>query len=129
MACIEGGVDERRENPPQAAPNPSWGAGNVALEAILRLRSIWCSYHRGHEWMLDAWGEGPSRVRLVDLGLDPALRSWKLSAVCPFHGTFGAEWSGRRNDVPPEYVRCTTMTAGDRCAQSCAVRLRWQVAA
>lgn len=109
---------------------PRWAsAADVALDAILALRAIWASCHRGHDWRLDAWGEGPSRVRLVDLGLDPALRSWKLSAVCPLHGTFGQEWSGRADDDPPDCIRCIGMTNDARCTQSCAVRLHWRAAA
>ncbi len=104
-------------------------ADDIALDAILSLRAIWAASHRGYAWRLDAWGEGPSRVRLTDLGLDPALRSWKLSAVCLFHGTFALEWSGRANDAPPEYIRCAGLTDDERCLQSCAVRLHWQAAA
>jgi hypothetical protein len=90
-------------------------AEDFALEALLSIERVWERAHRDHELVPDPWGEGPSRVRLVDLGLDPRVRTHALTGVCHRHGAFSTEWSGRIDEDPPDFARCTATTDGERC--------------
>lgn len=93
---------------------------DFALEAILALRKAWTKKHRGFRFRLDKWGEGPSRLRFSDLGLDIDIQSRYLSAVCPLHGRFHELWTGPAITPHPDRIECP----GDRktqCAQACGV--------
>lgn len=100
---------------------------DAALESILGLRAYWESRHRGHPWLLDTWGEGPSLVTLGDLGFDARLRMFILSAVCPVHGRFNGEWSGGEDDERPRFVRCAALSDPEaRCEMPCRVDFSWE---
>lgn len=93
-------------------------AEDLALEALLAIERSWEQAHRYGEPTPDLWGEGPSRLRLLDLGLDARLRSHALLGTCPFHGRFMTEWTGLVDERPPEVARCTDTSAGERCRLS-----------
>ena len=100
-------VDDRAEN-------------LFALEAILTLRKAWTRKHRGYRFRLDKWGEGPSRMRFADLGLDLDIQSRYLSAVCPLHGRFHVLWTAPAIAPRPDRIECP----GDHkvpCRQECGV--------
>lgn len=90
-------------------------AERSALEALVAIEHAWKSAHRDGEPMLDRWGEGPSRLRLADLGFDARLRSHAVIGACPRHGEFASEWTGLITDRLPEVLRCTHVEAGERC--------------
>lgn len=73
---------------------------DALLGAILALRQTW-SARDGH-------------VTLADLGLDPRLATFVLSGVCPRHGQFVREWTGRATDALPIEARCSVADRG-RC--------------
>ncbi len=77
----------------QAVRRHVWTADDDALlDSILALRTAW-EEHRG-------------QVTLAALGLDPALVTFVVSGLCPKHGQFVAEWTGRACDRPPLEARC-----------------------
>lgn len=75
---------------------------DALLGAILALRAAW-SAHAG-------------RVTLADLDLDPRLATFVLSGVCPRHGQFVREWTGRAIDPLPIEARCSAADRG-RCQE------------
>jgi hypothetical protein len=104
----------------QALGPGNLGRDDFALEAILALRKAWTRKHRGYRFRLDKWGEGPSRIRFSDLGLDLEIQSRYLSAVCPVHGRFHELWTGPAIAPRPDRIPCP----GDRelgCGQECGV--------
>ena len=90
-------------------------AEDFALEALLSIERVWGQAHLEAELVSDRWGEGPSRVRLADLGLDPRVRTHAMTGVCHRHGDFGVEWTGRIGEDPPDFARCTATSDGERC--------------
>lgn len=90
-------------------------AEDFALEALVAIEHAWELAHRGVEPVPDRWGEGPSRLRLADLGLDARVRSHPMVGVCPRHGEFSVEWTGRIHEEPPGFARCSAMSEGERC--------------
>ena len=104
----------------QLGPGDELQRDDFALEAILALRKAWTRKHRGFRFRLDKWGEGPSRIRFSDLGLDINVQSRYLSAVCPVHGRFHVLWTGPAIASRPDRIECP----GDRavpCGQECGV--------
>ena len=104
----------------QLGPDDELQRDDFALEAILALRKAWTRKHRGFRFRLDKWGEGPSRIRFSDLGLDINVQSRYLSAVCPVHGRFHVLWTGPAIASRPDRIECP----GDRavpCGQECGV--------
>lgn len=93
-------------------------AEDSALEALLAIEHSWERAHRGHELAPDVWGEGPSRLRLADLGLDARVRSHAMVGMCPRHGEFAVEWTGLLHEDPPDVARCTAGADGERCPLS-----------
>lgn len=94
---------------------------DLALEALLSIERAWERAHRGVELATDRWGEGPSRLRLADLGLDARLRTHTMLGVCYRHGAFPVEWTGLMDEEPPHFARCTAASEGERCPLSGAV--------
>jgi hypothetical protein len=70
---------------------------DALLAAILSLRERW-----------DARG---GRLTLPDLELETTLVTLVVSGLCPRHGQFVTEWTGRKTDPFPLEARCP---AGDR---------------
>lgn len=78
-----------------------WSDGDDAfLDAILALRRI--------------WEEGKAHVTLRDLGLRADLVTFVVSGLCPHHGQFVTEWTGRTTDSPPLEAACPVSERG-RC--------------
>jgi hypothetical protein len=71
---------------------------DVMLDAILWLRRVWAKQHE--------------RVSLADLGLDPTLATFTVSGLCPRHGQFVSEWTGRVGDTVPVEARCSASRRG-----------------
>jgi hypothetical protein len=90
-------------------------AEDLALDALLAIEHSWKEANGDRELIRDIWGEGPSRLRLEDLGLDTRLRSRTLVGTCPLHGTFANEWTGLVGERPPDVARCPDTSAGERC--------------
>ncbi len=88
---------------------------DLALESLLSIERAWTQAHPEGDPPSDPWGEGPSRVRLADLGLDARLRTHPLVGMCHRHGEFVLEWTGRIHEEPPDFVRCTATSDGQRC--------------
>ena len=97
-------------------------AEDFALDALLAIEDAWKRAHRGGELAADPWGEGPSRLRLADLGLDARVRTHALIGACPRHSEFFLEWTGLIDEEPPEFARCTATNEGERCPLSGPVR-------
>jgi hypothetical protein len=84
-----------------------WGADDDAhLDAILALREL--------------WRERRGRVRLADCALEARLVTFVVSGLCPRHGQFVSEWSGRVQDSLPLEARCP-VGDGSRCDQTTPV--------
>jgi hypothetical protein len=84
-----------------------WTADDDALlGAILSLR--------------EAWRECRGRVTLATLELDPHLVTLMISGLCPKHGQFVREWSGRLSDPLPLEARCPVGESG-RCSETSPV--------
>ncbi len=98
-------------------------AEDFALAALLSIEHAWEHAHRDGELERDPWGEGPSRLRLADLGLDARTRSHTLVAVCYRHGGFKVEWNGLMDEEPPDFARCTDTSEEGRCSLSGPVTL------
>lgn len=90
-------------------------AEDFALETLLAIEHAWDRAHADGEPTADRWGEGPSRLRLADLGFDPRLRREPMVGLCPRHGQFLTEWTGILTDRPPEDLRCTILGGSERC--------------
>jgi hypothetical protein len=104
----------------QLGPGDGLAHDDFALEAILSLRKTWTRKHRGFRFKLDKWGEGPSRIRFADLGLDINIQSRYLSAVCALHGRFHMLWTAPAIAPRPDRIECP----GNRkvpCGQECGV--------
>lgn len=76
------------------------------LDAILGLRKI--------------WDEHEGRVTLAALELDARLVTFVVSGLCPRHGQFVADWTGRRTDPVPLEARCPAAESG-RCWETSPV--------
>ncbi len=59
----------------------------------------------------------PTRREWTD---DPRLVTFVLSGVCPRHGQFVREWTGRRSDPLPLEARCGAAERG-RCHETVPV--------
>ena len=70
------------------------------LEAILALRRI--------------WDDAGALLTLHQLGLDTRLVTFVVSGLCPHHGQFVSEWTGRAMDPLPLEARCSASERG-RC--------------
>jgi hypothetical protein len=93
----------------KAAPGVprEWTADDDALlGAILALRTAWRDSH--------------GRLTLTRLELDPHLVTFVVSGLCPKHGQFVREWSGRLSDPLPLEARCPVGESG-RCAETSPV--------
>ena len=86
---------------PATRPFRGWTQDDDAhLDAILALR--------------ERWRERRGRVRLADCDLETKLVTFVVSGVCPRHGQFVSEWTGRLNDALPLEARCAAGD-GQRC--------------
>lgn len=90
-------------------------AERSALEALIAIERVWKSAHPSGEPIPGRWGEGPSRVRLADLGFDARLRTLAIVGLCPRHAEFFTEWTGLLADRLPEQLRCERVDDGRRC--------------
>jgi hypothetical protein len=91
----------------QKRPARDWTEEDDALlAAILALREIW-----------DARA---GRLTLADLELDATLVCLVVSGLCPRHGQFVTEWTGRRTDPFPLEARCPAAERG-RCWETSPV--------
>jgi len=97
-------------------------AEDLALEAIVAMERAWGRAHRDGELEPDEWGQGPSRVRLADLGLDARLLDHVLLGACPQHSEFSLQWTGLVDETPPDFARCSVTNAGERCPLTGPVR-------
>lgn len=68
------------------------------LDTILALRRL--------------WDEAGARLTLHALGLDTRLVTFVVSGLCPHHGQFVREWTGRAMDPPPLEARCSASERG-----------------
>ena len=66
---------------------------DALLAAILSLR--------------DLWRVNEGRPTLRDLGLDARCATFVVSGLCPKHGQFVGEWTGRVTDPLPLEARCS----------------------
>ena len=76
------------------------------LETILALRRT--------------WDERDGRVTLAALELDARLVTFVVSGLCPRHGQFVADWTGRCTDAVPLEARCPAAESG-RCWETSPV--------
>jgi hypothetical protein len=91
----------------QKRPAREWTEHDDAmLEAILGLGGIW-EAHAG-------------RVTLEHLQLDARLVTFVVSGLCPRHGQFVADWTGRCSDPIPLEARCPAGESG-RCSETSPV--------
>lgn len=91
----------------QAGRRHGWTPDDDAmLDAILWLRRVWAHKANG--------------VTLADLGLDPHLVTFVVSGLCPRHGQFVTEWTGRTCDPVPLEARCSAAETG-RCGETSPV--------
>jgi hypothetical protein len=79
---------------------------DAMLEAILAMGRIWAD--RG------------GRVSLAALELDTRLVTFVVSGLCPRHGQFVADWTGRYTDPVPMEARCPAAETG-RCWETSPV--------
>ena len=79
---------------------------DALLESILVIRQL--------------WDEGGGRLTLAALELDARLVSFVVSGLCPRHGQFVAEWTGRCTDPVPMEARCPASETG-RCGETSPV--------
>jgi hypothetical protein len=71
-------------------------------------------------WLRRVWAHREARVTLADLGLDAGLVTFVVSGLCPRHGQFVSEWTGRRSDPVPLEARCSAAELG-RCGETSPV--------
>jgi hypothetical protein len=76
------------------------------LQAILDLEKI--------------WEERSGRVSLAALELDARLVTFVVSGLCPRHGQFVSDWTGRCTDPVPLEARCPAAESG-RCWETSPV--------
>ena len=79
---------------------------DIMLEAILGLERL--------------WEERSGRVSLAALELDARLVTFVVSGLCPRHGQFVADWTGRCTDPDPLEARCPAAESG-RCWETSPV--------
>ena len=79
---------------------------DALLAAILALR--------------ERWDARAGRLTLADLDLDASLVIFVVSGLCPRHGQFVTEWTGRRHDPFPLEARCPAGERG-RCQETSPV--------
>jgi hypothetical protein len=88
---------------------------------------------RAREWteqddlMLDAilelerlWDDRGGHLTLAALELDARLVTFVVSGLCPRHGQFVADWTGRSTDPMPLETRCPAAESG-RCWETSPV--------
>jgi hypothetical protein len=91
----------------QARPAREWTEQDDAmLDAILALR--------------DRWQEHDGQLTLAALELDARLVTFVVSGLCPRHGQFVADWTGRCSDPIPLEARCPASESG-RCSETSPV--------
>ena len=66
------------------------------------------------------WDESGGRLTLAALELDARLVTFVVSGLCPRHGQFVAEWTGRCTDPVPMETRCPAAESG-RCSETSPV--------
>jgi len=79
---------------------------DAMLDAILGLEKI--------------WEERGGTVTLAMLELDARLVTFVVSGLCPRHGQFVADWTGRSTDPIPLEARCPAAESG-RCWETSPV--------
>lgn len=79
---------------------------DTMLTAILALR--------------ETWERQGGTVRLGDLGIDARLVTFVVSGLCPRHGQFVSDWTGRHSDPVPLEARCPAADSG-RCSETSPV--------
>ncbi len=79
---------------------------DALLDAILAVRRL--------------WDEHDGQVTLAALELDTRLVTFVVSGLCPRHGQFVAEWTGRCTDPVPMEARCPAAETG-RCGETSPV--------
>ena len=91
----------------QKRPGREWTAQDDAmLDAIIGLEKL--------------WDERSGRVTLAMLELDARLVTFVVSGLCPRHGQFVADWTGRCTDPIPLEARCPAAESG-RCSETSPV--------
>ena len=91
----------------QERPGRNWTEhDDDMLDAILALRHI--------------WDERDGAVTLAMLELDARLVTFVVSGLCPRHGQFVADWTGRCTDPIPLEARCPAAESG-RCWETSPV--------
>lgn len=63
-------------------------------------------------WLRRVWSHRDEHVTLADLGLHTALATFTVSGLCPRHGQFVSEWTGRVGEAVPLEVRCSASRRG-----------------
>ena len=79
---------------------------DLMLDAILGLARIWDERH--------------GRVTLAALELEARLVTFVVSGLCPRHGQFVVDWTGRCTDPIPMEARCPAAESG-RCWETSPV--------
>lgn len=91
----------------QERPAREWtDQDDTMLDAILGLEQL--------------WAERGGRVTLATLELDARLVTFVVSGLCPRHGQFVADWTGRSTDPIPLEARCPAAESG-RCWETSPV--------
>ena len=91
----------------QKRPVREWTEHDDALlDSILAVRRV--------------WDESGGRLTLAALELDARLVTFVVSGLCPRHGQFVAEWTGRCNEPVPMETRCPASETG-RCSETSPV--------
>ena len=91
----------------QERPGREWtDQDDAMLDAILGLEKI--------------WEERGGTVTLAMLELDARLVTFVVSGLCPRHGQFVADWTGRSTDPIPLEARCPAAESG-RCWETSPV--------
>ncbi len=88
-------------------PVREWNEQDDALlDSILAVRRV--------------WDESGGHLTLAALELDTRLVTFVVSGLCPRHGQFVSEWTGRCTDPVPMESRCPASETG-RCSETSPV--------
>ena len=91
----------------QERPAREWtDQDDALLDAILELEKT--------------WDERDGLVTLATLALDARLVTFVVSGLCPHHGQFVADWTGRCTDPVPTEAHCPAAESG-RCWETSPV--------
>jgi len=64
----------------------------------------------------DAWRDREGKLTLRDFGIETRCVTYVISGLCPKHGQFVTEWTGRHGESVPLEGRCSAAEQG-RCVE------------